>query len=57
MKEIQIILSDLETMVDVTGVGLKTKKFVLVTLGGDQVPSKVVMSVIEDIDCEKLNSS
>ena len=57
MKEIQIILSDLETMADVTGVGLKTEKFVLVTLGSDQVPSKVVMSVIEDIDCEKLNSS
>lgn len=56
-KTIQLILSDLKTMVDITGVGLETKKFVFVTIGGDHVPTKVIMSVIEEFDCQKLNSS
>ncbi|KAG0607491.1 hypothetical protein M758_8G032800 [Ceratodon purpureus] len=51
--QVQVILSDLKTMVDLTGVGIETQKLVTVTLGGDS--TKVIMSVFEEIDCK--NSS
>ncbi|KAG0605158.1 hypothetical protein M758_9G036100 [Ceratodon purpureus] len=64
--QIQFVLVDLKTMINITGVGLDLKvdmtrvgleptNLILVTIGSDDLPTEVTMTKIEKEKCNELN--